>query len=99
MRTNIGFNPHLLHARQVLKSLCSTKPFAERATEARIALSRIVDHSADLDPEVVGIIKNALDENLTPEELSEALADTLETVFRLVKAILRNPVPYSEFTL
>jgi hypothetical protein len=85
MGSHIGFNPHLLHAREALEALCSTKPFAERATEAKTALSRIVDHPVDIDPEVVEIIKNAFDENSTPEERSKALAGALETILKLVK--------------
>lgn len=85
MGSHIGFNPHLLHAREGLEALCSTKPFAERAAEAKTALSRIVNHPAGIDPEIVEIIKGAFDENFTAEERSKALASALETVFRLVK--------------
>jgi hypothetical protein len=85
MGSHIGFNPHLLHAREALEALCSTRPFAERAAEAKTALWRIVDHPMDIDPEIVEIIKDAFDENLTPDERSKALAGALDTVLRLVE--------------
>lgn len=84
MTTHVGFNPQLVNAREALKALCSPKPFADRASEAKQALSRIVAHPVDLDPEIVSIIKDALDENLTPNECGEALAGALGTIYRLV---------------
>jgi hypothetical protein len=80
-----GFNPHLLHARDALHALCSTLPFPERAAGARKALQIIIDNPAVLDPEIIEIIHDALDPNLTANEQAKAMAGALETIFRLVE--------------
>lgn len=70
--------------RRALDELASDAPWGERSYRALQELKSLTVYSW-FDPAIAEMINEASDENLTPKERAKAVAEIIETIFRVCK--------------